>query len=136
MVDYEGLYRQHINRFKLTQIKQAIGLCPFHDESNPSFSMNLDTGLYLCHSCGDKGNAYQFAEAMNHPNPKDWIDNEGRQSFKSKESKEHLKVDLGSKAKGYQKNLPKDWIDDNPQAKVMLVGKEELHTHTLMNMAR
>ena len=125
MVDYEELYRPYIKRFKLTQNKQAIGLCPFHDESNPSFSMNLETGLYLCHSCGDKGNAYQFAEAMNHPNPKDWIDKEGRQSFKPKESKEHLKVDLGSKAKSYQKNLPHDWIDDNPQARGMLVGKDE-----------
>ena len=87
--------------------------------------MNLDTGLYLCHSCGDKGNAYQFALAMGYPNPKDWIDNDEKQHFKPKESKEHLKVDLGSKAKGYQKNLPHDWIDDNPQARGMLVGKDE-----------
>ena len=79
MVDYEELYRPYIKRFKLTQNKQAIGLCPFHDESNPSFSMNLETGLYICHSCSEKGNAYQFAEAMNHPNPTEWIDENNKQ---------------------------------------------------------
>ena len=126
MINYEELYRQQITRFKLTQGgTQAVGLCPFHNESKPSFSMNLEEGLYICHGCGDKGNAYQFALAMNYPNPKDWIDNEGRQPFKPKESKEHLKVDLGSKAKSYQKNLPHYWIDDNLQARGMLVGKDE-----------
>jgi len=81
--------------------------------------------LYLCHSCGAKGNAYQFALAMNYPNPKDWIDNEGIQPLKLKKSRKHLKVDLWSLTRSYQKNLPHDWIDDNPQARGMLVGKDE-----------
>ena len=31
--------------------------------------MSMETGLYSCHSCGAKGNAYQFAAEKNHPNP-------------------------------------------------------------------
>jgi len=31
-------------------------LCPFHDEQNPSFSVNLQEGMYYCFACGAKGN--------------------------------------------------------------------------------
>ena len=126
MINYEELYRQQITRFKLTQGgTQAVGLCPFHNEKKPSFSVNLDTGLYFCHSCSKKGNAYQFAEAMNHPNPAEWIDENNKQLPHPQNGRNTTKIDLSNKAKGYQKNLPKDWIDDNPQARGMLVGKDE-----------
>ena len=29
--------------------------CPFHDDNNPSLSINLKAGWYRCHSCGEKG---------------------------------------------------------------------------------
>lgn len=31
------------------------GLCPFHDESNPSFSYNFKKDTYCCQTCGVKG---------------------------------------------------------------------------------
>lgn len=34
-----------------------------HDDSNKSCSVNLTTGLYNCHGCGESGNAYQAAVA-------------------------------------------------------------------------
>ncbi len=30
-------------------------LCPFHDDSNPSLSVKLETGAYHCHACGEGG---------------------------------------------------------------------------------
>lgn len=35
----------------------ASGCCPFHDDHNPSFAMNLETGGYFCRSanCGVRG---------------------------------------------------------------------------------
>ncbi len=35
----------------------AWGHCPFHDDGNPSFSVNLESGFYRCHSasCGLTG---------------------------------------------------------------------------------
>lgn len=33
----------------------ASGLCPFHDDHNPSFQMNLQSGGYVCLACQAKG---------------------------------------------------------------------------------
>ena len=40
--------------------------CPFHEEQNPSFSINLETGKYICFSgkCGKKGNLVSFISQM------------------------------------------------------------------------
>ena len=35
-------------------------LCPFHNEKNPSFGVNLTTGAYKCHSCSAKGDIFRF----------------------------------------------------------------------------
>ena len=43
--------------------KNLSGLCPFHDDTNASFSVNVEEGLYLCHGCGEKGNAVTYLSA-------------------------------------------------------------------------
>jgi DNA primase len=37
-----------------------VGLCPFHDERTPSFSVNPEQKLYYCFGCGAKGDAIGF----------------------------------------------------------------------------
>ena len=37
-----------------------VGLCPFHDERTPSFSLDADRGLYHCFGCGKGGDAIGF----------------------------------------------------------------------------
>ncbi|HEX2071234.1 MAG TPA: DNA primase [Thermoleophilaceae bacterium] len=39
-----------------------VGLCPFHDERTPSFSVNADQGLYHCFGCGVGGDAIGFVQ--------------------------------------------------------------------------
>nr|MBA3731709.1 hypothetical protein [Gammaproteobacteria bacterium] len=33
----------------------AAANCPFHEDTNPSLSVNLVRGGFICHACGAKG---------------------------------------------------------------------------------
>jgi len=43
-----------------------VGLCPFHGEKTPSFSVNAELGLYYCFGCQERGDAISFVRAMEH----------------------------------------------------------------------
>ena len=42
------------------QGKDFVGLCPFHDDKSPSFSVSPSKQFYYCFSCGAGGNAFKF----------------------------------------------------------------------------
>ena len=42
--------------------KSYFGLCPFHDDHNPSFSVNPSKNLWQCFGCGAGGDAIRFVE--------------------------------------------------------------------------
>ena len=41
-----------------------FGLCPFHNEKTPSFSVNSERQFYYCFGCGAGGNVYTFIMQM------------------------------------------------------------------------
>ena len=43
-----------------------VGLCPFHTERTPSFSVNAELGFYYCFGCAAKGDAITFVREMQH----------------------------------------------------------------------
>ena len=40
--------------------RRYVGLCPFHNEKSPSFSVNAEEGLYYCFGCQASGDAITF----------------------------------------------------------------------------
>ena len=43
-----------------------VGLCPFHLEKTPSFSVNAELGFYYCFGCGAKGDVITFVRELEH----------------------------------------------------------------------
>ena len=40
--------------------KNYMGLCPFHNDKSPSFSVSTEKQIYKCFSCGEAGNVLTF----------------------------------------------------------------------------
>jgi DNA primase len=48
------------------QGRRWVGLCPFHGEKTPSFSVNAEEGFYYCFGCQEKGDAITFVRKTEH----------------------------------------------------------------------
>lgn len=44
--------------------RRFVGLCPFHTEKSPSFSVNPDLGLFYCFGCHESGDAITFVRKL------------------------------------------------------------------------
>lgn len=57
---------------KYTQLNQSgknfVASCPFHEDRNPSFSVDKTKQLYHCFSCGRGGNVFNFLQEIEHIN--------------------------------------------------------------------
>lgn len=64
-IDYHAYFSKHVARAK-TSGDQMTGLCPFHEDRNASFGVNLKTGQWRCYAgtgCGH-GNVVDFHARM------------------------------------------------------------------------
>ena len=56
--DMVGLVSEFVTLTK--RGKNYFGLCPFHDDSNPSFSVSPEKKIAKCMTCGEGGNPINF----------------------------------------------------------------------------
>jgi DNA primase len=73
-LDFEQVLRHYGVEVK-SKGKQHHGYCPLPNHNgkrnSPSFSANLDRGIFQCFGCGAKGNVLEFAALMEKADPKE-----------------------------------------------------------------
>jgi len=58
-VDIVGVVGKYV-RLKKSGTQRYMGLCPFHQEKSPSFTVHVVHQLYKCFSCGAGGDVFKF----------------------------------------------------------------------------
>ena len=76
-----------------------LGLCPFHNEKTPSFTVSPSKELYKCFGCGKSGNTISFImehEKLSYAEALKWLANkygiEIEETFQSNEQREQMQV--------------------------------------------
>ncbi len=62
--DLVELAREHVALRKVG--RRWSGLCPFHNEKSPSFTINPEMGVYHCFGCQVSGDAISFVREVEH----------------------------------------------------------------------
>src|SRR5207244_12115399 len=63
-VDFVQVAGEHIALRKVG--RRWVGLCQFHAEKTPSFSVNAEEGLYYCFGCQASGDVITFVREVEH----------------------------------------------------------------------
>jgi DNA primase len=72
-----------------------LGLCPFHKEKTPSFTVSSDKGLYYCFGCGEGGDVVRFMERMENLSFSEAVEQLGERFGVTLEFEEGAKADSG-----------------------------------------
>jgi DNA primase len=63
-VDIVQVIQEYVPRLRRATATRYVGLCPFHNEKTPSFSVRTDHQYYYCFGCSAKGDVLKFVMEM------------------------------------------------------------------------
>ena len=95
------------------------GLCPFHDEKTPSFTVNPSLGFYKCFGCGASGDAITFVREIEH------VDFSDAMEMLARRAGIELRREEGGSAPGQHAGHRQRLLDANAAAAAYFV--EQLH---------
>lgn len=100
--------------------REFVGLCPFHDEKTPSFTVNSAKQLYYCFGCGEGGGAIKFLMEI------------GKQSFREVvlNLAQRYQIPIKTLAPEYQQEIQKQ-ISTREQLYEILAVANSFYQHSL-----
>ena len=120
LVDYKTEYCSVIKKHKITG-DNLTGLCPFHDDRNNSFSVDLRTGMWKCHAEDRGGNFITFYAELNGLDTHDAYMqilgkygalNEPQQEKPKQKAKNSGLSHYTLTQYSFEKHLPEEWLKD------------------------
>ena len=118
LVDYKTEYCSVIKKHKITG-DNLTGLCPFHNDNNNSFSVDLRTGMWKCHAEDRGGNFITFYAELNgldnHEAYKQILEKYGALHEPQEKPKPKAKSGLSHYTLAqysFEKRLPEEWLKD------------------------
>lgn len=115
LVDYKTEYSRIIPKYKISG-DNLTGLCPFHDDKNNSFSVDLKTGCWKCHAEDRGGNFTSFYAELNGIDTKEAYKAILKQygAYKAEEDKKPEGSLLSYSVAQYvlEKRLPEDFLKE------------------------
>lgn len=63
--NFKPFFEKYLQKIQKIGGDEFKAICPFHDDTNPSFNFNNQSGKYFCHGCGKKGDIFHFYGKIN-----------------------------------------------------------------------
>ncbi|MBK5257794.1 MAG: DNA primase, partial [Vicinamibacteria bacterium] len=127
--DIVGVVSEHVALRKMGRSHK--GLCPFHKEKSPSFTVRADAPVFHCFGCGVGGDVVEFIKLKEGLSFKDAVESLARRfgvpipdsREESPEDRQRLEIEpvLEAAAQQYEQFL---WADAGRRAREYLLGRK------------
>lgn len=117
IIDYRREFEPYVKKAKISG-DEMTGLCPFHEDKNNSFSVNLKTGKWHCFAEDIGGNFIDFYARIHDCSTKDAykaiLDDHGVAIPEHREEKPKPKnLSYSMEQYAFEKRLPKEFLAEN-----------------------